>query len=188
MKTTGKSNIPLISNSFVTCYSDYLVIHLYYFPFGNKKVKYSDIRLCEFHSTDELDIFSYKLWGMSLTPVWWHCDMKRFMRKNYILLDKNHWPLIGLTMDDNILINVYNLIKEKMSSNQSNIYNEKKMPLQVGDQAPDFTLYNTDRKEVSLKDLTSKSNAVLLFFPLAFTSVCTQELCSARDDIKKYEK
>ncbi|CAF3550248.1 unnamed protein product, partial [Rotaria sp. Silwood2] len=63
-----------------------------------------------------------------------------------------------------------------------------KMPLQVGDQAPDFTLYNTDRKEVSLKDLTSKSNAVLLFFPLAFTSVCTQELCSARDDIKKYEK
>ncbi|CAF3655535.1 unnamed protein product [Rotaria sp. Silwood1] len=62
------------------------------------------------------------------------------------------------------------------------------MPLQVGDQAPDFTLYNTEKKEVSLKDLTSKSNVVLLFFPLAFTGVCTQELCSTRDDIKKYEK
>ncbi|CAF3520807.1 unnamed protein product, partial [Rotaria sp. Silwood2] len=34
----------------------------------------------------------------------------------------------------------------------------------------------------------SKSNVVLLFFPLAFIGVCTQELCSTRDDIKKYEK
>ncbi|CAF3284825.1 unnamed protein product, partial [Rotaria sp. Silwood2] len=62
------------------------------------------------------------------------------------------------------------------------------MPVQVDEQAPDFTLYNTEKKEISLKDLTSKSNVVLLFFPLAFTSVCTQELCSTRDDIKKYEK
>ncbi|CAF1236362.1 unnamed protein product [Rotaria sordida] len=62
------------------------------------------------------------------------------------------------------------------------------MSIQVDQQAPDFTLYNTEKQEVSLKDLISKSNVVLLFFPLAFTGVCTQELCSARDDIKKYEK
>ncbi len=62
------------------------------------------------------------------------------------------------------------------------------MPVEVGQQAPDFTLYNTEQKEISLKDLTSKSNVVLLFFPLAFTGVCTQELCSARDDISKYQK
>ncbi|UJR16566.1 hypothetical protein I4U23_003467 [Adineta vaga] len=62
------------------------------------------------------------------------------------------------------------------------------MPVEVGQQAPDFTLYNTEQKEISLKDLTSKSNVVLLFFPLAFTGVCTKELCSARDDISKYEK
>lgn len=122
MKTAAKSNDPLISNSYVTCYSDHLVIHLYYFPFGNKKVKYSDIQSCEFRSTNDLDMFSYKLWGMSLTPVWWHCDMKRLMRKNYILLDTNHWPLIGITMDDNDLVNVYNLIRQKMSFNQSNMY------------------------------------------------------------------
>jgi len=62
------------------------------------------------------------------------------------------------------------------------------MPVEVGQQAPDFTLYNTEQKQISLKDLTSKSNVVLLFFPLAFTGVCTQELCSARDDISKYQK
>lgn len=61
------------------------------------------------------------------------------------------------------------------------------MSLEVGQPAPDFTLYNTEKKEVSLKDLTSKSNVVLLFFPLAFTGVCTKELCSARDDIHKYK-
>ncbi|CAF2062074.1 unnamed protein product [Rotaria magnacalcarata] len=68
---------------------------------------------------------------MALSPVWWHCDMKRLMRKNYILLDANQWPLI---------------------------------------------------------DLSSTSNVVLLFFPLAFTGTCTKELCSARDDISKYQK
>lgn len=62
------------------------------------------------------------------------------------------------------------------------------MSIEVGQTAPDFTLYNTEQKEVSLKDLTSQSNVVLLFFPLAFTGVCTQELCSARDDISKYQK
>jgi len=62
------------------------------------------------------------------------------------------------------------------------------MSIEVGHPAPDFSLYNTEQKEISLKDLTSKSNVVLLFFPLAFTGVCTQELCSARDDIAKYQK
>ena len=63
-----------------------------------------------------------------------------------------------------------------------------KMSLSVGSDAPEFTLYNTEQKEISLKDLRSKSNVVILFFPLAFTGVCTAELCSARDDIAKYQK
>ena len=62
------------------------------------------------------------------------------------------------------------------------------MPVTVGQTAPDFTLFNSDQKEVSLKDLTSKSNVVILFFPLAFTGVCTEELCATRDDISKYQK
>ncbi|MBP6385779.1 MAG: redoxin domain-containing protein [Pseudarcicella sp.] len=59
------------------------------------------------------------------------------------------------------------------------------MALQVGDLAPNFTLLNTDKKEVSLTDYKGK-NVVLLFFPLAFTGVCTAELCQMRDDIATY--
>ncbi|CAF0912766.1 unnamed protein product [Didymodactylos carnosus] len=58
----------------------------------------------------------------------------------------------------------------------------------VGSKAPEFKLFNTQKQEISLTDLTSKSNVVILFFPLAFTGTCTQELCSARDDIAKYSK
>ena len=59
------------------------------------------------------------------------------------------------------------------------------MALKVGDKAPDFTLVNTDTKEVSLADYKGK-NVVLLFFPLAFTGVCTTELCEMRDNIATY--
>jgi peroxiredoxin len=61
------------------------------------------------------------------------------------------------------------------------------MSIEVGQEAPDFTLYNTEQKEISLKDLTSKSNVVVLFFPFAFTGTCTKELCSTRDEISEYE-
>ena len=59
------------------------------------------------------------------------------------------------------------------------------MQLTKNSQAPDFTLYSDEKKEVSLSDYAGK-NVVLLFFPLAFTGVCTKELCSMRDDIATY--
>lgn len=61
------------------------------------------------------------------------------------------------------------------------------MKLTVGDKAPDFSLYSSDKKEVNLKDYADK-NLVILFFPLAFTGVCTTELCSIRDNYNQYEK
>lgn len=60
------------------------------------------------------------------------------------------------------------------------------MAIQVGQPAPDFTLFNTEKKEVSLSDYKGQ-NVLLLFFPLAFTSVCTAELCSVRDSLREYE-
>ncbi|GAB4043885.1 redoxin domain-containing protein [Spirosoma jeollabukense] len=57
--------------------------------------------------------------------------------------------------------------------------------LTPGQKAPDFTLYNTDRQEVSLTDFQGK-NVVILFFPMAFTSTCTAELCEMRDNISTY--
>lgn len=60
------------------------------------------------------------------------------------------------------------------------------MALQIGQPAPDFTLYNSDRQQVTLSEQRGK-NVLLLFFPLAFTSVCTAELCSVRDNLQVYE-
>ena len=59
--------------------------------------------------------------------------------------------------------------------------------LKVGDQAPDFKLFDTQKKEISLQDYKGK-NLVVLFFPLAFTSTYTKELCSVRDDYSTYEQ
>ena len=58
--------------------------------------------------------------------------------------------------------------------------------LQIGQTAPDFTLHSSTRDvSVSLKDLKGQ-NILLLFFPLAFTGVCTKELCSVRDNLSFY--
>lgn len=56
----------------------------------------------------------------------------------------------------------------------------------IGQPAPDFSLYNADKQKVNLSDYKGK-NVVLLFFPQAFTGVCTEELCSIRDNMSKYE-
>jgi len=61
------------------------------------------------------------------------------------------------------------------------------MSAKVGEKAPDFTLVSSEKREVSLEDYQGK-NVVLLFFPMAFTSVCTQELCAMRDNIAEYEQ
>ena len=59
------------------------------------------------------------------------------------------------------------------------------MTLLKGQQAPNFTLFNTEKKEISLTDYKGK-NVVILFFPLAFTGVCTAELCNIRDNYNVY--
>ena len=59
------------------------------------------------------------------------------------------------------------------------------MSLQIGDKAPEFTLHSSDKTKVSLTDYKGK-NVLILFFPLAFTGVCTTELCSIRDNIALY--
>ena len=60
------------------------------------------------------------------------------------------------------------------------------MSLAIGSKAPDFTLYDSDKNKVSLSDFKGNKNILLLFFPLAFTGTCTDELCAVRDDISRY--
>lgn len=60
------------------------------------------------------------------------------------------------------------------------------MTVEVGQEAPDFTLKNTDMEDVTLSSFRGDKNVVLLFVPLAFTGVCTQEMCSVRDNLNAY--
>jgi len=59
------------------------------------------------------------------------------------------------------------------------------MNIEVGQPAPEFTLYDSTKNKITLSDMKGK-NVLLLFFPLAFTSTCTAELCSIRDNISFY--
>lgn len=59
--------------------------------------------------------------------------------------------------------------------------------INIGTPAPDFTLFSSDKEKTSLSHYRGQ-NIVLLFFPLAFTSTCTKELCSVRDNIEYYNK
>lgn len=59
------------------------------------------------------------------------------------------------------------------------------MIINKGNIAPNFKLRDTEKNEVSLTDYEGKK-LVVLFFPLAFTGVCTEELCSVRDEYSIY--
>jgi peroxiredoxin len=60
------------------------------------------------------------------------------------------------------------------------------MSLQIGQQAPNFTLFSSDLKQVSLADFTGKK-VIIHFFPMAFTGTCTTQLCTTRDNFGFYE-
>lgn len=60
------------------------------------------------------------------------------------------------------------------------------MSLQIGQQAPEFTLISDEIKPVSLADFKGKK-VVIHFFPLAFTGVCTTQLCTMRDSFGYYD-
>jgi peroxiredoxin len=59
--------------------------------------------------------------------------------------------------------------------------------IQTGQEAPDFTLYDSEKQKVNLSDFKGR-NVLLLFFPQAFTGTCTKELCSTRDNITRYNE
>lgn len=62
------------------------------------------------------------------------------------------------------------------------------MALEIGQQAPEFSLKATGEKDnVSLADYKGK-NVVLLFFPFAFSSVCTDELCGVNDGLSEFTR
>ncbi|GHA91841.1 MULTISPECIES: peroxiredoxin [Streptomyces] len=61
------------------------------------------------------------------------------------------------------------------------------MAIEVDTPAPDFELKDNHGRTVKLSDFRGEKNVVLLFYPFAFTGVCTGELCALRDELPKFE-
>ena len=59
--------------------------------------------------------------------------------------------------------------------------------LAVGQSAPDFTLRNQHGKTVSLSDYRGIKNVLVVFYPFAFSGICTGELCEIRDNLGAFE-
>jgi peroxiredoxin len=60
------------------------------------------------------------------------------------------------------------------------------MPIEVGTQAPDFTLKDQNNQEVALADFTGRKAVLLVFYPLAFSGTCQGELAEIRDNLSEY--
>ncbi len=61
------------------------------------------------------------------------------------------------------------------------------MSVEVGQEAPDFTLRNQDREEVTLSSFRGEKSVLLVFYPFAFSGLCTNELCQVRDELPSFE-
>jgi len=62
------------------------------------------------------------------------------------------------------------------------------MAVEVGDEAPDFELQDQHGTPVKLSSFRGQKNVVLVFYPLAFSGVCTGELCSIRDNFPEISR
>ncbi len=59
--------------------------------------------------------------------------------------------------------------------------------IKVGDEAPDFTLKDQNNEEFTLSAHRGEQAVLIVFYPLAFTGICTGELCAVRDDMSAFE-
>ena len=57
----------------------------------------------------------------------------------------------------------------------------------VGDEAPDFTLRDQNNEEFTLSSFRGQKAVLLVFYPLAFTGICTGELCRVRDELPTFQ-
>ncbi|GAA2897763.1 peroxiredoxin [Pseudonocardia halophobica] len=61
------------------------------------------------------------------------------------------------------------------------------MAPEVGTKAPDFTLKDQDKQEVSLSSFQGDKAVLVVFYPFAFSGICTGELCTVRDDLSSFQ-
>ena len=61
------------------------------------------------------------------------------------------------------------------------------VPVEIGQEAPDFTLKDQDGNDVTLSSFRGNQSVVIVFYPFTFTGVCQGELCSLRDDLSEFQ-
>ena len=61
------------------------------------------------------------------------------------------------------------------------------MALEVGTEAPDFTLTDQNNQEVTLSSFRGERGVLIVFYPFAFSRICTGELCAVRDDLADFQ-
>jgi len=61
------------------------------------------------------------------------------------------------------------------------------MAPEVGTEAPDFTLKDQNNQEITLSAYRGKQNVLVVFYPFAFSGICTGELCAVRDDLGSFQ-
>ncbi len=62
------------------------------------------------------------------------------------------------------------------------------MTIEIGDEAPGFTLGSSDGDQVSLSDFRGKQSVTLVFIPFAFTGICQGELCEIKENLNSFEQ
>lgn len=103
----------LYEDDYIVCDEDALTIHWYYFPIGSKRIPYTSIR----HINEESISFwtgAGRIWGMGLSPEWFHLDPKRPSKTRCIVIDDGNWTKSVITPDNHDV--VFRILQEKTTN------------------------------------------------------------------------
>ncbi|PKL74793.1 MAG: hypothetical protein CVV27_18690 [Candidatus Melainabacteria bacterium HGW-Melainabacteria-1] len=100
----------LYEDKYLVCDDDAITIKEYFFPFGSKRILYNKIKKV---SEQDLGVFSgrYRIWGMDLSPYWYHLDFERPKKRRAIALDTGELIKPTLTPEQHDM--VLAVLKEK---------------------------------------------------------------------------
>jgi hypothetical protein len=102
----------LYEDNYIVCDDDAITIHWYYFPIGSKRLSYIDIRSVQ---EENLGFWTGagRIWGMGLSPEWFHLDPNRPSKTRCIVIDEGSWVKSAITPDDHD--RVLRILREKTS-------------------------------------------------------------------------
>jgi hypothetical protein len=89
----------LYKDARITCDDEGITVKKYYFPIGDKRIAYSDIRSFDQQRMGALT-GRYRIWGATDPRYWFHLDTSRTRKSKAVVIDKGDWVKAVLTPDD----------------------------------------------------------------------------------------